>query len=802
VRSPDFAADRLRDASGLIFPSVRDILWDRHYLSRGLNITVPDVLPMVYLSVDCIAEMLSQQNTGGGPMVATLCLDDGGTSAEITPPSQPQPRVFVAQTAAGTSGSAKKLAISLPIRPQEPGYVGACSQGLVQNLAKSLMLSPEFALKSVMRCSGALRGPSADSAAGLRLRCELLLPNCSFQYKQLKPLPLFSSPLASALSQPVARDLVSQASSYIDGNTHVVRSLSGAHAECSIFGYVTLNQTRKVVLLQEGDGNLGCIPVVGVWVRLPDSFVGGAGGATNPASPAFLSDFQLWSACVRFVHTSVVRDRALVAAGTFLLVAVHRGRFHYFECTILDGALGLAATDLPSSAQQQYSRFEFEVPLPSYGRPLAPVLGKFRRCYDSVDDSFVSSVGAAPARCGQSPPMDRSGLPAHDEVLEVSTLMPTPRSSLNLPAPTLLKTSFVVHAEPDLVRRVDAGVAVDPAVGSSYSDMDDSYSDSADESEASSSGSVSNARPAESLSQTRGTARAATSATAAVAPPRDLCAPAAKALLITKDLHIAALEKEISVLRRMLWKQYNLSECKQWLTSAEDEQEEARLRDDICGGAPAAVASYCSSSAPAQETDSVIGSTTAAANAGGGDKSASKCESSESSGEPLSDEEEEEEEVVVDPFEGANIPHHAPPSSCLLTDHIFHHGVVISEPSSICIPSEVTVSIIHKENPLLTLHAGDRSHTSSVNSSFCGSIASAPGAASSSSSSVAAVGADDENEGSDAALRSSLVYENHNSTEEVSNELLVDDICKLYQESESVINIELKYVNLKKAYHV
>mgnify|MGYP003386042195 FL=1 len=810
-RGANFMEDRLCDTSGMIFPNVRDILWDRHYLSKGIMITVPDVIPLVFFSSDCVSDLLAQACSDGAPVVSTLNLDTGGMSAEINTPCQHQGRMFTVQSSPSTAvGGAKKLAVSLPVKLEggngsSGGRFGAGCDALEQNLAKSLLLSPEFALKSMMRCSGSLRGASvagdSDSAMGLRLHCELLLPNCSFQFKALKPLPLFGSPLVASLCAPPNRDVVCQASSYLDGAAYGVRSPSSPHLpSASNFGYATLNQTRKVVLLEESDGNLGCIPLVGVWVRLPDSCACSA----DPCSQAFLSDFQLWAACVRFVHTNAVRERVLVATGTFLLVVVHRGQVFHYECTLMDGVLSSSGpgANFGSSTQQgvqmRFSRHEFVVSLPSSGQPVSPVLGKFRRCYGTGGDD-CRSLGQSDgwrAAASSSPPMEWSGLPAHDEVLEVSTLIPTPRSSLNLPVPTLFRGGS------DLIGDASA----DPTASASCS-MDDSYSDSAgDDGGSEDSGSdpiPATTTPKESMLQN----------TAAVAPPRDIYAPGAKALLITKDLQISALERENAVLRRMLWKQYCAGGGEgrggQCLTSTDDAEEERRLCADICGGA---------GNVPADKAAVGVQEFAVGSGSGGGEGEGGSESVSSSSIESSSEEEEEEEpnsedEVITDPCAGANIPHHTPPAECLLTEHIYTGGIVISEPSSICVPSETTVSIIHTENPLLSLHAqgvekaehhAGSSSSASVNSSFCGSVVSESGAVSSSSSDFirpdAGAGADDSDTADNTpnSLRSSLVYENHNSSEEVSTELLVDDICNLYHESESVVNIELKYINLLK----
>jgi hypothetical protein len=92
-----------------------------------------------------------------------------------------------------------------------------------------------------------------------------------------------------------------------------------ATLEASNMGYLTLNQTRKVVLLSESDVSLSSTPIVGVWVRL----------ATSTAENAHFYDLDwkqlahhpyCWSACVRFLYHSRICHRMCVAKDTFLMV--------------------------------------------------------------------------------------------------------------------------------------------------------------------------------------------------------------------------------------------------------------------------------------------------------------------------------------------------------------------------------------------------------------------------------------------------------------------------------------------------
>ena len=89
-----------------------------------------------------------------------------------------------------------------------------------------------------------------------------------------------------------------------------------------IFGYLTLNQTRKVVFLRENENNIRILPLVGVWIRLADNgeTIPSIADANNKEQNAMYHPL-VWAACVRFCRNrNEIRERVLVADGTFLVV--------------------------------------------------------------------------------------------------------------------------------------------------------------------------------------------------------------------------------------------------------------------------------------------------------------------------------------------------------------------------------------------------------------------------------------------------------------------------------------------------
>ena len=95
-------------------------------------------------------------------------------------------------------------------------------------------------------------------------------------------------------------------------------------------GYLTLNQTRKVVPLLESDTAVSLAPIVGVWVAI-DEPTGGV-----PSRPHnFLDHPYVWGACVRFMNNAKIADRLYIDKDTFLMANFGNRSVSYFEVSKL-----------------------------------------------------------------------------------------------------------------------------------------------------------------------------------------------------------------------------------------------------------------------------------------------------------------------------------------------------------------------------------------------------------------------------------------------------------------------------------
>ncbi len=84
-------------------------------------------------------------------------------------------------------------------------------------------------------------------------------------------------------------------------------------------GYLTLNQTRKLVPLLESDGSVSTTPTVGLWVQ----FTGGASPRHSTDEVSLVSHPFCWGACLKYLSNDHLQDRRFADTETFLLVRIH-----------------------------------------------------------------------------------------------------------------------------------------------------------------------------------------------------------------------------------------------------------------------------------------------------------------------------------------------------------------------------------------------------------------------------------------------------------------------------------------------
>ncbi|KFQ37331.1 SCL-interrupting locus protein, partial [Mesitornis unicolor] len=123
------------------------------------------------------------------------------------------------------------------------------------------------------------------------------------EYTPVKSVPIIPTALARNLNSPMN-----------------IAQVQGTY-KC---GYLTMDQTRKLLLLLESDPKAYALPLVGVWLS----------GVTHICSP------QVWACCLRYLFSSSIQERQVFSeSGSFLVVlySLTHKEPEFYECAPCSG---------------------------------------------------------------------------------------------------------------------------------------------------------------------------------------------------------------------------------------------------------------------------------------------------------------------------------------------------------------------------------------------------------------------------------------------------------------------------------
>ncbi|KAM6218155.1 SCL-interrupting locus protein isoform 3-T3 [Rhynchocyon petersi] len=119
----------------------------------------------------------------------------------------------------------------------------------------------------------------------------------TFKCTPVKPIPIIPTALARNLS----------------GNLSISQ-LQGTYK----YGYITMDETRKLLLLLESDPKVYSLPLVGIWLS----------GIIHIYSP------HVWACCLRYIFSSSIQERVFSESGSFIIVlySVTHKEPEFYEC--------------------------------------------------------------------------------------------------------------------------------------------------------------------------------------------------------------------------------------------------------------------------------------------------------------------------------------------------------------------------------------------------------------------------------------------------------------------------------------
>uniref|UniRef100_A0A3Q0SV81 STIL N-terminal domain-containing protein n=1 Tax=Amphilophus citrinellus TaxID=61819 RepID=A0A3Q0SV81_AMPCI len=152
-------------------------------------------------------------------------------------------------------------------------------------------------LSQLLKISGHVVCSQQSDAAVFSLSWSVISPSVSVDVQPVKAVPIIPTALLRSL-------------------TSISRPLQ--HNSSRQRGFLTMDQTRKLLLLLESDPKASSLPLVGLWLS----------GVTHVYNP------QVWAWCLRFMFSCTLQDRVLSESGSFLLVVfgcTHRAP-QFFQC--------------------------------------------------------------------------------------------------------------------------------------------------------------------------------------------------------------------------------------------------------------------------------------------------------------------------------------------------------------------------------------------------------------------------------------------------------------------------------------
>ncbi|XP_031234090.1 SCL-interrupting locus protein isoform X2 [Mastomys coucha] len=124
----------------------------------------------------------------------------------------------------------------------------------------------------------------------------------SFKCVPVKPIPIIPTALARNLSSNLN-----------------ISQVQGTYKH----GYITMDETRKLLLLLESDPKVYSLPLVGIWLS----------GIIHIYSP------RVWACCLRYMFSSSIQERVFSESGNFIIVlySLTHKEPEFYECLSCDG---------------------------------------------------------------------------------------------------------------------------------------------------------------------------------------------------------------------------------------------------------------------------------------------------------------------------------------------------------------------------------------------------------------------------------------------------------------------------------
>ncbi|KAM5322897.1 SCL-interrupting locus protein isoform 2-T3 [Glossophaga mutica] len=236
----------------------------------------------------------------------------------------------------------------------------------------------------------------------------------TFKCTPVKPIPIIPTALARNLSSNLN-----------------ISQVQGTYK----YGYLTMDETRKLLLLLESDPKVYSLPLVGIWLS----------GIIHIYSP------QVWACCLRYMFSSSIQERVFSESGNFIIVlySVTHKDPEFYECLPCDGTLPDLRFQLLTSKETLHLFKNVE---PSDKNPIhfelsAESQNAEREFFNRVSKNLSIKRSSQKLTPGKMPIND------HDSGVEDEDFSPRPMPS---PHPVSQKVSKIQPSVPELSLVLDS----------------------------------------------------------------------------------------------------------------------------------------------------------------------------------------------------------------------------------------------------------------------------------------------------------------------------------------------------------
>ncbi|XP_033737226.1 SCL-interrupting locus protein homolog [Pecten maximus] len=385
----------------LKFPNTRGILWDHKCIDTPVQLHISYYRKPKLCVLERVIRFAQRhlQSTGqqecSCALVGSLSIDEDGEGVKFTLDRFDPGGGLTSSVGALTSGDmAVPLQIMGNTKKERESSIDDYLMGL-KVLKQRCCAKEPLDVGSFLLVKGWCNFFSTGDKSVHHLEFDIITMGTELKAVPITPVPIVPTALSKNLSGPM--------------------SLSHLQGEPKT-GYLTMDHTRKVLLVLESDPKVFSLPLVGIWVS---------------GVPFVYSPF-VWAACLRYIHNSSITDRICSPPEPFLLVLyspVH-SKPEFYELSTMSGTSKmefdlLTGYEVVSISKSNDPNATFDVDLNTVKN------GHKRELFDGALHQFTES--------SSSGELTQKPAPTSDEI--------TPR---NIPAPHKSKLPAMMPMVPEV----------------------------------------------------------------------------------------------------------------------------------------------------------------------------------------------------------------------------------------------------------------------------------------------------------------------------------------------------------------